>query len=164
MFDQTVANSMGADAGQCLTDAGQSLVDSAETMAFVSLVPAELPCGVPSEALLVSIAFTGPFAGRVELLAPEAFGALLAANMLGCEPSDPDAAGRAVDALKELMNVTCGDLLRKIGQAGGFEMGLPRVEKLVDAAGWGPYLKSNAGSAFDAEGHLVAIRFHGAEA
>jgi hypothetical protein len=142
----------------------QSLADSAETMAFVSLVPAESPLVPAPEALLVRIPFTGPFNGSVELLTPEAFGALLAANMLGCEPTDPDATGRAVDALKELMNVTCGDLLSKIGQAGGFEMGLPLVEKLTDTSAWQDYLAQYPGAAFDAEGHFVAIRLQGVPA
>lgn len=142
----------------------QSLAESAETMAFVSLIPAEAPVVLSPDALLVRITFTGPINGHVELVAPEAFGALLAGNMLGCEPADPDAAGRAIDALKELMNITCGDLLSKVGHSGGFEMGLPQVNNAADTDGWREYLTAHPDAAFDAEGHLVAIRLQGAPA
>jgi hypothetical protein len=144
---------------QATLSAGQSLADSAETMAFVCLVPAEQPCVLPAEALIVCIDFKGPFNGTVELVASEAFGSMLAANMLGCDPAEPEATSRAIDAMKELMNVTCGDLLSKVvaGQTHGFEMGLPQIRKIDDRAFWQARLQAEPNSAFDAEGHVVGI-------
>jgi hypothetical protein len=144
--------------------AAQSLADAVETMAFVSLMPPEQRSPLPPDLLRVSISFTGPRAGSLELIAPAAFGALLAANMLGCDPTDPDAAGRAADAMKELMNVTCGDLLPKIaaGHPRGFEMGLPQVQTLDDPAAWEAHLDAEPGNLCDAEGHLVAVWLKGA--
>jgi hypothetical protein len=149
---------------QSFSNAGQSLADSAETMAFVSLMPPDGPCALPLDLLRVSISFTGPLTGSLELIAPAAFGALLAANMLGCDPSDPDAVTRSTDAMKELMNITCGDLLPKIvdGPPRGFEMGLPHIEPLEDRPGWEAHLAAEPGNLFDAEGHIVAVWLKGA--
>lgn len=141
----------------------QSLADAAETMAFVSLLPVEDAATLPSEMVVIRIAFTGPLNGSFELAASQALGALLAANMLGGEPTDPDAADRAVDAMKELMNITCGDILSKLGAGGGFEMGLPHIEPLRDSAGWREHIARCPSSALDAEGHFVAIRYQGGQ-
>jgi chemotaxis protein CheY-P-specific phosphatase CheC len=148
---------------QIIAIVGQSLAESTETMAFVSLMPAEQPCPMPEDLLRVSIAFSGPFSGSLELAAPLSFGATLAANMLGCEATDPNACSRAADAMKELMNVTCGDLLARLadGKLKGFELGLPTVEPLSDRADWESYVTTTPENVFDAEGHFLAIRLKG---
>lgn len=143
--------------------AGQALAESAETMAFLSLLPAEQPFAMPDQMLCVRIGFAGPTPGTLELAAPESFGALLAANMLGCDPSDADASARAVDAIKELINVTCGAMLSRLtgGQGHGYEMSLPAVEPLENRSDWEELLNHDPGCAFDAEGHFLAVRVIG---
>ena len=89
-----------------------SIVDalslSLETMAFLCPMPLDpgAPSDCPDEPRRVRISFTGPTAGTIELLAPRALGALLAANLLACDPADREAQANADDVLKELANVT----------------------------------------------------------
>lgn len=146
---------------QTVTQVGEALVDAAMTMAFVSLEPsAEAPaCG---GMVVARIGLTGLPYTAVELMAPRELGALIAGNMLGCDPSDEMAATRAVDALRELLNVTCGQLLQHphLARLGG-EMGIPQVQMLSDADAVRQWLDAAGYQAFNAEGHLVAIRLTG---
>ncbi len=134
-----------------------SLVDALEQMAFISALPPESPLAVPTQALLIRIGFRGPVCGRIDLLADEAVGVLIACNVLG--PDCIDAPFRARDALKELLNVTCGTFLAQYppvpGQA--FEMSIPEVQPL-DCVTWESMLAQGDFAPFDAEGHALAIR------
>jgi hypothetical protein len=133
---------------------------SLETMAFITAFPPDgpgpFPC--PPDARRVTITFTGAaLSATLELAAPAGFGATLAANLMACDPSDEQATSRADDALKELMNVTCGAMIASLGGT-GFELGIPKVEPL-DAAAWdaltGP---DGAAAVLDADGHVLAAR------
>ncbi len=62
-----------------------------------------------------SVEFTGPFSGRLFVSITSDMLEPLAANMLGLEPGEAPPEGvKVVDALKELLNVICGNLLPAI--------------------------------------------------
>src|SRR5689334_3895676 len=88
----------------------QSLTDALETMAFVTAEPAPPGAPAPDAALRITLAFSGPLSGVVELIAPDALGTLMVDN-IATSPAEstPQAAE---DALKELLNVTCGSMFR----------------------------------------------------
>ena len=148
--------------------AAEAFARAAETMAFVAAVPLDEPGDAPPGALRVAVRFGGPVAGTLELAAPEAFGALLAANLLG--PDGPPVPDAAVDALKELANVTCGVLLPELarrgaaggagGLAGRFEMGVPSAGPLAGGSAWSEL--ASGGTVLDADGFKVAVRVAGA--
>lgn len=76
------------------------------------------PCGV-------RVDFDGPFRGSVVLRVAEAVVDAAAANMLGISAA-PDAEARR-DALGELANVICGNLLPEVaGRAAVFALRAPR--------------------------------------
>ena len=79
----------------------ENLVQALEQMAFVATAPPspDAPLPIPQAAVLVSIEFQGPSCGRIELVADEALGTLLAANMLATTEDDPQATARAQDVL-----------------------------------------------------------------
>jgi chemotaxis protein CheY-P-specific phosphatase CheC len=80
--------------------------------------------------------FAGPFKGRLCLLCPERFGNEVAANVLGLDLDDEQVNMSARDALKELLNVTCGNLLTALaGETPVFELIVPKVYA-VDEAEW----------------------------
>ena len=140
----------------------EAFAQAAETMAFVTTLPLPEPGDVPPDALRVSIRFGGPVAGTIELAASEAFGAMLAANLLGPDSDEAPVPDAAVDALRELANVTCGVLLPKLsrrGLTGRFEMGVPSVRPLSDPAEWSA-LAADA-EVMDADGFKVAVRVEG---
>ncbi|MGC4076094.1 MAG: hypothetical protein QM702_03500 [Rubrivivax sp.] len=93
-----------------------ALCNSLDTMAFISPFPAKDPAApetLQGELRRVRITFTGPFNGTLELVTPRSFGAVLASNLLACDPNDESTLAHVDDVLKELANVTCGALIRR---------------------------------------------------
>ncbi len=83
----------------------------------------------------ICLAFGGPAAGSLELLADGVLGRELAAGTLGVDAEDPLAAEASEDALRELANVAAGAMMpRLVSLAGGDEaaecpLGLPELRK-----------------------------------
>jgi hypothetical protein len=100
-----------------------------ESLAFLFPLPAdpEVPAPAVAEWTTVSVDFTGPFGGQLYLAVPSEMLAVLGSNMLGMD--EPAAtAGRQIDALKELINVVCGNLLPAIaGDEAAFDVKAPRL-------------------------------------
>jgi len=138
--------------------AADALTESLETMAFISALPPEDALAPAGLAFFTRIEFRGASDGALELLCSREFGHLLAANLLGCAPDDPDLAQRAGDALKELINITCGTFLRNTGATARalVEMSVP-VQSAFDLADWDAFVAANA-TILDAEGHKLALR------
>jgi hypothetical protein len=98
-----------------------------------------LPLDVPSSpnaqhpspiTLTASVDFRGPFVGRLEVGVTASLLPTIAANMLGQD--DPPPLAEQHDALRELANVICGNLLPEIAGPGPlFALAAPSL----DAAG-----------------------------
>jgi CheY-specific phosphatase CheX len=97
-----------------------------ESLALMFLVPDdEAPQPRPPCNNRVAVPFTGPFDGTLTVAVSDGVMSELAANMLGIELRAIDASGR-LDALKELANVICGNLLPAIaGTKPVFHIGAP---------------------------------------
>jgi CheY-specific phosphatase CheX len=67
-----------------------------------------------AETVSASVAFAGPFEGRTVVVVDRAMLSPLAANMLGLDPGADPTPAQQDDALKELANVICGNLLPKV--------------------------------------------------
>ena len=102
-----------------------------------------LPSAVPSAAeaaaplaVAVGVRFDGPLRGRLELRVSGDVARCVAENMLGVDALDLDADGALVrDALGEVANVVCGNLLPEIaGRDAVFRLDAPRA---FDGAGAG---------------------------
>jgi hypothetical protein len=145
------------------TDFVEGLAYAMETLAFVCLGPAD-DRTVP--ALPVHCTMTcggrGP-AMRLHMIAPISLGHVVAANMLGTEPTDPHAADRALDSLREIMNVSCGALCARAAADApteAIELGLPESAALdaADApARWESALARPDTQILDADGHVIAV-------
>jgi len=120
--------------------------------------PADLPC--PDDGLLGRIKFSGTSSGGVELAAPAAFAGELAANALGLEPGDEMVPNHAHDALRELLNVVCGNLLSAwAGEAAVFDLTPPEVAPLTEA-NWRALAATDGARTFLVDGmHPVILRF-----
>jgi hypothetical protein len=134
------------------------LCEAMERMAFICAAAPQSPQQPPDSPMRVYIDFRLGGGEILELVAGEDFGKLLAGNILS-DASFPVDKTTAQDALRELVNVTCGTLLARLGataaQMGG--MTIPSVSSF-DIARW-PALLANPGSAVvDAEGHIVVAR------
>jgi hypothetical protein len=148
----------------------ESLAEALQTMAFVSPEPLEPDAAPPDAAVCLTIKWSASRpadgaqaggGGGVQLAAPSLFGELLAANILALEPGTPEIAARAVDALKELCNITTGGLLARCAESPSDtpEMGLPVATPIPDADAWKNFTHLPNTTAILAEGYPVAIRF-----
>ncbi len=138
----------------------ETLAEALETTAFVALMPGEPGAPAPAELRIVSIEFTRSDKAALELAAPRAFGQMLSANILGVEPDDEAAITGADDVLKEVVNITCGNLLMRLAQDTDEspKMSLPKINIPTDEQAWASFAHSPGAFVLDADGHTIAIR------
>lgn len=134
-----------------------SLMDSFETMAFMSPLPADAPHQAPADAVLLSMWFASNSSGIVEIVAPRNLGKVAASNMLG---ADPGAASLYDDALKELLNIFSGLMLRRWSSTSKetVEISLPALSDFSADADWQEFIASPGSTVLDVEGNLIALR------
>jgi CheY-specific phosphatase CheX len=130
-----------------------------EQMAFMFGESAEredMP-GLSEDGLRIRMGFSGPMEGELTMAAPRDAGVELAANVLGLDAEDPVASLRAEDALKELLNVTCGSLLTELaGDGPVFHLTVPQSSALK-AAEWAELLEEDGTVAFRVDDHPVLL-------
>ncbi len=77
--------------------------------------------------------FVGPFRGTMALTVPMEMCTEMAANVLGLDMDDEQAEEGAQDALKELLNVACGQVLTELaGEEPVFDLTVPAVTVMDD--------------------------------
>ena len=92
------------------------VVDTLEKLAFLFAVPLEGPAPEETRELAtVCVRFSGPLRGGMRLSLSQPVLSELAANMLGADDGSALSADEQHDALRELINVICGNLLPLIG-------------------------------------------------
>jgi len=112
-----------------------------EKLAFMFSFPeegfeAEIESSAAGPPVVTEVFFKGPFSGRLVMslsprLLPE-----LAGNMLGADDNETTTPDQRYDALKELINVICGNLLPEIaGKQAIFNVDTP---KIIDPDGTAP--------------------------
>jgi hypothetical protein len=104
---------MNAATSGILTDV---VVDTLEKLAFMFAVPLEGPAPASKRELATGrVRFSGPLCGGMQLSLSRSLLAELAGNMLGVDDASALSADEQHDALCELINVICGNLLPLIG-------------------------------------------------
>jgi CheY-specific phosphatase CheX len=74
------------------------------------------------------IEFTGPINGSLSISCSETLSQKLAANLLGIEPDSTDTQASSWDALAELLNVVCGNLVTSLYDASRpFNLSSPQI-------------------------------------
>lgn len=107
-----------------------------ETQAFMFGEPVDLEDLPPraGEYIKAQMGFAGPLKGTLALAMPEAMCTEVAANVLGLDLDDDEAADSAQDALQELLNVVCGQVLTELaGEEPVFDLTVPEVTAVGDA-------------------------------
>ena len=103
--------------------------DVLEHMAFMFADPADEPT-LPEQSsgtIAAGIQFSGEMAGEIRLVSTTALAAELASNLLGTDLDDVDDH-QLIEAMKELLNVTCGQVLTQIaGSDPVFDLTPPQV-------------------------------------
>lgn len=94
--------------------------------------PIELP-GLTGRGFLARLPFRAVTWGSLQVAVPEALALDIAANTLGTEPGDPEAARRSEDAVRELVSILGGHLASSFG--GKLELAPPELS-LLDRLDW----------------------------
>ena len=133
--------------------AEQVFCDVLERMAFMfgeSVDADELPqCS--GTFYLTEMSFTGALEGTLSLAVPVEMCMEIAANVLGVDLDADFAQQESCDALKEVLNVTCGNLLTAIaGEEPIFDLEPPQVTEL-DEPGWLALLADDDAMTFDVD-------------
>jgi CheY-specific phosphatase CheX len=112
-----------------------------------------------SEFVEVKMGFTGPSHGSLEMVVPIEMCEEIAANVLGMDPEDDLVRERALDALKEMLNVTCGHILTSTaGEEPVFDLTVPVVRE-VDGAAWAAFLDDPETLSFIVDDSPAALKF-----
>jgi hypothetical protein len=138
----------------------EEFVLALETMAFISPLPASDGAPMPENARFIEMEFACPQYGAVRLVAGQSFGILLCANQLATDPSAPEAIDGADDALRELMNITCGAIIRRLGLATDqrLHMSLPTIQPLDDHERWNSFIAMPGVQLLEADGQIIAFQ------
>ncbi len=135
----------------------EALCKALETMAFMIAEAPEDQSDPPAESYLARMHFEGPVSGTIEILAGCELTRLLALNISGAEQADQD---KSVDALKELLNVTCGLLLPLLPSlpTDTFEFTVPELVSTGGAGHWREFVAQDDVIVLDVSGELIATR------
>jgi CheY-specific phosphatase CheX len=99
-----------------------------ETSAFMSVFPWEDGNELPMPDIAATMSFNGHSSGRLTLQLVSRVLDMLAENMLGEQPEGEDADEKRQDALKEVLNMICGNFLTQwVGEDPVFELSPPSI-------------------------------------
>lgn len=108
--------------------------------------------------LYARLRFHGEFAGLVELIAPAEMSQELAENVLGISPEQLSLDNVSEDALGELLNVTCGQLITELaGEDPVMDLCPPQVQP-TSAETWERMRADPQAVGFMVDEHPVMIR------
>ena len=103
-------------------------IDTLEKLAFLFAFPGDERGGPDDSMVAGKISFTGPFSGTMIMTISIEVLQELTANMLGLDDGEETTEKHRSDALKETMNVICGNFLPAVaGNDLIFDIGVPEV-------------------------------------
>ncbi|MBN2467040.1 MAG: chemotaxis protein CheX [Deltaproteobacteria bacterium] len=102
--------------------------ETLETLAFLFSMPSDGEMLSADSGPAASISFSGSPTGRIILLISENTLVQIAANMLGVDEDEEIAVVKQHDALKEFLNVLCGNLLPELAdEKETISIGIPEM-------------------------------------
>lgn len=151
---QTLWSKPKIDSGDLLT---QALTQALEVMALVTAVPVDDDMATPQKTALAQIGFTGPKKGTILMLVGLDFCKTLAENIAGADKANNESA---LDAVKELSNVTCGLFLPMVvsSTADVFDVTVPEVKKCDNPTQWDEFVADANTCILNIEGHAIAAK------
>lgn len=134
-----------------------ALSEALEKMAFLMVMPFDEQPQVPDSTISAQIEYTGPISGRIRIIAGTEFAASLAENMGAL---DELSADQKADAVKELVNVTCGLVLPMIAGSPSdvFDLTVPHLTQSDNNNCWCEFVKEEGVVLVNVEGYPVAVQ------
>ncbi|NJL71847.1 MAG: chemotaxis protein CheX [Candidatus Competibacteraceae bacterium] len=115
----------------------EALSNVLQDFAFMFAEPPEDDTPPMEACIAVQMAFHGPISGTAQLAVPVSLASELAANVLGVDPEESNSPEVALDAVKELLNVTTGNLVTALaGEEPIFDLTIPEPVPF-DHVAWG---------------------------
>lgn len=105
-----------------------TLAESLQEIAFLfsEILYDDVPELKSFEGYGVSLSYRGDTSGEFQLIVSEGLLYLLAENLLGVEPTDPESKNIGLKALQETLNIFMGNYLtREYGVQKVFDLGIP---------------------------------------
>lgn len=135
----------------------QALSEALETMAFLTIVPEDDDMVVPQKTVLAEISFTGARNGTIQILAGLDFCKVLAENIAAIDDVDDQ---NALDALKELSNVSCGLFLPMVvsSTADVFDVSVPKASRSDNPSKWDEFVADQNSCTLNIEGFCIAVK------
>ncbi len=134
--------------------------DVIEKMAFMfgeSVPEDELP-PAGSEFVRTEMTFSGATEGSIVMAVPAQMCAEVAANVLGVDIDSDLAESRSCDALKELLNVTCGNILTALaGEEPVFDLHPPTLSE-INEEDWNNFLSDENTHAYNVDENPVLLK------
>ena len=135
----------------------EAITQALEKMAFLDAVVYIGEPEIPSVSITAEIEFTGPVSGAVRTIAGVDFAKTLAENVSGL----PELTEQeCIDAMKELVNVTCGLVLPMLAdsQDDVFDVTVPHLTGSKERIYWQEFVESIDAVVLDVEGFSVATK------
>ncbi len=135
----------------------QALTQALETMTFTTAIPVDEDMLIPLKTIMAEIRFTGAKEGKIQIIADPEFCKVLAENIAAIEEADDQSA---LDAIKELANVTCGLFLPMVvsSTADVFDITVPKSESCDNLSQWDEFTASRDSIILNIEGNAIAAR------
>jgi CheY-specific phosphatase CheX len=124
----------------------QEVIETLETLAFIFAMPSDGGTAEDFFGKVVGLAeFKGPFSGKMVLAMSAEALPELAGNMLGVDDPDEISETDRHDAMKECINIVCGNILPVLaGKTAVFDISPPEIRGDADdmaaavlKGGWG---------------------------
>ena len=132
-----------------------------EKLAFMfgELADEQRPVPLESTYIQTTMTYSGQISGMLALTVPGSLCPQIAANVLGVDPEDERAVAGSLDALKEVLNVTCGHVLTAIaGETPVFDLSVPETS-VLDANQWTDLLERPDTVALTKDESVVLLGF-----
>ncbi len=130
-----------------------------ESVEKETLANTDSPQDIPEKFVKASMAFSGPSKGWVNLMVPEELAKELVANIIGKELDKNISQRHLQDALKEVLNVTCGNLLSAVvGTKQVFDAASPSLTE-HDQKAWTAFLAEPESIPFMVEDWPAILQF-----
>lgn len=124
---------------------------------FTEMVEKEDIVTSESDYVQSTMAFKGEVDGVISIAVPESMCSEIAANVVGLSIDDERIVALRKDALNEVLNVLCGNLLTNlVGEKPIFSLSIPEISKITKE-GWEVLLNNSNTMSFTVDDYPVLI-------
>ncbi len=139
----------------------KATVDIFDTMLSMKMEPLDQPATLEGHHIVGTVSFAGEVMGNIKIDVTQAFGRLMAAEMLGMEVDELDDQEDVHDVIGEVSNMVGGDLKSRLCDAGfTCELSIPSI-----ASGSDFHMESfdwtrHESFAFRCQGHVSSVELY----